>query len=67
MAVNVSVEVRNNNVDSALKIFRKKLKDAEVMKYYEKHLAYEKPSVKKRRRLQQSKRVNEYNMKMMND
>ena len=60
MATNAGVIVKHNNVDFALRTLKSKLKDANVMKYYEEHLYYEKPSEKKRRRRQQAKRRAQY-------
>lgn len=42
------VIVRNGNVESALRIFKRKIKDANLMKEIESHRFYIKPSAKKR-------------------
>lgn len=62
MAANATVYVRNNNVDFALKQLKRKLKDADTMKIYEEHLAFEKPSVKRRKKLIQAIRRTQYEM-----
>lgn len=43
------VEVRNNNVDRALKVLKRKLTEEGVFKDMQKHRFYEKPSDKRRR------------------
>lgn len=49
MATNVAIEVRNNNIDFALKKLKKKIKDHRVLLTYQEHLEFEKPSAKKRK------------------
>jgi len=44
------VEVRNNNVDRALKILKRKLMEDGLFKEVQKRKFYEKPSDKKRRK-----------------
>lgn len=44
------IEVRNNNVDRALKVLKRKLTDEGVFKDMQKHRFYEKPSDKRRRK-----------------
>lgn len=43
------VEVRNNNLDRALKVLKRKLIDEGVFKEIQERRAYEKPSDKRRR------------------
>jgi small subunit ribosomal protein S21 len=45
----MKVEVRNNNVDRALKVLKRKLTDEGVFKDMQKKRFYEKPSDKRRR------------------
>lgn len=61
-AVNATVVVRNNNVDFALKQLKRKLKDADTMKKYEEHLAFEKPGIKRRRKKLQAIRRAKYEL-----
>ena len=44
----LQVEVYNNNVEAALKIFKRKVKDSNLMLDLKKKAYYEKPSKKKR-------------------
>jgi len=48
-AINAMVIVKNNNVDVALKIFKRKLKEAGTMEKLNEKLEYEKKSARKRR------------------
>lgn len=66
-AVNVTVFVKNNNVDFALKQLKKKMKDDRVMQLYEEHLAYEKPSTRKKRLKSKAIRKHQYDLKMKNN
>lgn len=45
----MKVEVRNNNVDRAIQVLKRKLIDEGVFKELQKRRAYEKPSDRKRR------------------
>jgi small subunit ribosomal protein S21 len=45
----MKVEVRNNNVDRAMQILKRKLIDEGVFKELQERRCYEKPSEKKRR------------------
>jgi small subunit ribosomal protein S21 len=45
----MKVEVRNNNVDRAMQVLKRKLVDEGVFKELQKRRCYEKPSEKKRR------------------
>jgi small subunit ribosomal protein S21 len=44
------VDVRNNNIDRALKVMKRKLVDEGIYKEMQKHRFYEKPSEKRNRR-----------------
>lgn len=44
------IEVRNNNIDRALKVLKRKLADDGMFKELQKHVAYEKPSEKRKRK-----------------
>ena len=44
------VKVFNNNIEKALKIFKRKVKDSNIMLEMRKRTFYEKPSDKKRRK-----------------
>ena len=46
----LSVVVKNNNIDKAIKIFKKKVLTDGLLKELKAREAYEKPSVKKRRK-----------------
>ena len=48
-SVNISVEV-DGNIEKALKRFKKKMLQAQVMEDYRDHLVFVKPSVKKRKK-----------------
>jgi len=54
--VNVEVEVRNNDVERALKQFTRKVYKLGVLEEYKRSLVYEKPSVKRSRIKQRMKR-----------
>ena len=43
------IEVRNNNIDRALKVLKRKLAEDGMFKELQKHVAYEKPSEKRNR------------------
>lgn len=43
------VEVRNNNIDRAMKVMKRKLKDEGIFREMQKHRFYEKPSEKRKR------------------
>ena len=63
MAANVAVSLKNSNLDFALKKLKKKLKDNKVMLYFEEHIAFEKPSLKNRKKRLQAIRRNEYELR----
>jgi small subunit ribosomal protein S21 len=44
------IDVRNNNLDRALKVLKRKLTEEGVFKDMQKHRFYEKPSDKRRRK-----------------
>lgn len=45
----IGVSVRNNNVDMALKILKKKVKNSKLLLEYKNRMEYTKPSEKRRR------------------
>ena len=49
-AKGLSVTVFNNNVEGALKVFKRKVKDSNIMQELKKKAYYEKPSKKRRER-----------------
>ena len=58
MATNAFVIVKDNNVTNALRLLKKKLKDEKTMIEFQRHLEFEKPSERKRRkRLSSIKRI----------
>lgn len=46
----IFVRVRNGDLDTALRVFNKKVKDSKLIIQIKENQYYEKPSVKKRRR-----------------
>lgn len=48
------VDVRNNNVDRALKVLKRKLADDGMFKELQSRQAYEKPSEKRNRKMRQA-------------
>lgn len=52
----VTVKVRNNNIDKALSIFKKKVKSSGILQKYRENQEFIKPSTKKR----QKRLKNEY-------
>ena len=56
----LSVKVWNNNVEGALKIFKRKVKDSNLMLDLKKKAYYEKPSEIKRHKKNLSKLRNKY-------
>tara|TARA_B100000287_G_scaffold114860_1_gene106978 strand:+ start:230 stop:478 length:249 start_codon:yes stop_codon:yes gene_type:complete len=61
-AIGLSVNVYNNNVEAALKIFKKKVKESNLMLDLKKKAYYEKPSKKRRERRNLAKLRNKYNL-----
>ncbi len=59
-AKGLSVTVYNNNVDGALRIFKKKVKESNLMLTLREKQYYEKPSDKKRYKRNLSKLRNKY-------
>ena len=49
-SIGLSVKVWNNNVEGALKIFKRKVKDSNLMLDLKKKAYYEKPSAKRRQK-----------------
>ena len=56
----LQVDVYNNNVDQALRILKKKVKDANLFLDLKKKAYYEKPSKKRRERINLAKLRNKY-------
>ena len=46
----MSVKVRNGNIESALRVFKRKLKDSNKLFEYKDKEAYEKPSTKRKKK-----------------
>ena len=59
-SIGLSVKVWNNNVEGALKIFKRKVKDSNLMLDLKKKAYYEKPSEIKRHKKNLSKLRNKY-------
>ena len=57
----IQVKVFNNNVEGALKIFKRKVKDSNIMLDLKKKAYYEKPSDKRRHKRNLAKLRNKYN------
>ena len=51
----LQVKVYNNNVEKALRKFKRMVKDSEILFEHKKHTFYEKPSEKKRRKISLAK------------
>jgi small subunit ribosomal protein S21 len=58
----LQVDVYNNNVEKALKIFKKKVKESGLMLELKKKAYYEKPSKKRREKRNLAKLRNKYQM-----
>ena len=56
----LQVDVYNNNVDKALRLLKKKVKDANLFQDLKKKQYYEKPSKKRRERINMAKLRNKY-------
>jgi len=52
------IEIKNGNVDAALKIYKKKVQSTKQIEQLRERQTYEKPSVKKRLILEEAKRKN---------
>lgn len=50
------VEVRNNNVDKAIRLLSRKVKQEGILRELRQKQFFEKPSVKRRRKIAESKR-----------
>ena len=61
-SVGLSVKVWNNNVEGALKIFKRKVKDSNLMLDLKKKAFYEKPSKKRREKKNLAILRNKYNL-----
>ena len=59
----LQVKVWNNNVEGALKIFKRKVKDSGIMLDLKKHEYYEKPSKKRREKKNMAILRNKYKVK----
>ena len=60
--VGLQVKVYNNNVEGALKVFKRKVKDSNLMLDLKKKAYYEKPSKKRREKRNLAKLRNKYQM-----
>jgi len=57
----IGVEVRNGNVDRALQIFKKKVKNSKILIDYKERMEFKKPSdIKRRERALRKKRSKKY-------
>ena len=56
----LQVEVYNNNVEKALRLLKKKVKDANLFQDLKKKQYYEKPSKKRREKINMAKLRNKY-------
>ena len=56
----LQVKVYNNNVEGALKVFKKKVKESGLMMDLKKKAYYEKPSKKRREKINMAKLRNKY-------
>jgi small subunit ribosomal protein S21 len=52
----ISVDVRNNNVEKAIRVLKKKLQKDGMMRELRQRQYYEKPSLKRQRKLKESLR-----------
>lgn len=60
--VGLKVEVRDNNIDKALKKFKRKIKNSNLMLEIFENQAYKKPSVKKREKRLKAFARNKYKL-----
>ena len=58
----LSVKVWNNNVEGALKVFKRKVKDSNIMQELKEKAYYTKPSKKRRERKNLAKLRNKYKL-----
>ena len=59
-SMGLQVKVYNNNVEGALKVFKRKVKDSNLMLDLKKKAYYEKPSKKRREKINMAKLRNKY-------
>jgi small subunit ribosomal protein S21 len=52
------IEIKNGNVDGALKLYKRKVQNVKQIEQLRERQTYEKPSVKKRLILEEAKRKN---------
>jgi small subunit ribosomal protein S21 len=55
------IEIKNSNVEGALKLYKKKVQNVKQIEQLREQKEYEKPSVKKRLKLEEAKRKNKFN------
>ena len=55
------IEIKNGNVESALKLYKKKVQNVKQIEQLRERQTYEKPSVKKRLMIEEAKRKNKKN------
>ena len=60
----ISVVVKNNDIDKAIKLFKKKVLAEGLMKELKAREAYEKPSVKRKRKLAEAVRREKKNVSL---
>ena len=58
----LSVKVYNNNVEGALKVFKRKVKDSNIMQELREKQYYDKPSKKRREKKNLAKLRNKYKL-----
>jgi small subunit ribosomal protein S21 len=56
------IEIKNGNVEGALKIYKKKVQNTKQIEQLRERQTYEKPSVKKRLLIEEAKRKNKKNL-----
>jgi len=55
------IEIKNGNVEGALKLYKKKVQNTKQIEQLRERQTYEKPSVKKRLMIEEAKRKNKKN------
>jgi len=63
---NVEIKVHSNQVDKALKVFKRKLARDGVLKDVKRLRYFEKPSVRRKRKLKEAKKRRDKLMRLMN-
>jgi small subunit ribosomal protein S21 len=63
----IEVKVKNNNVEKALRIFKRKIKDSRILYDLSERSYYTKPSLKKRKMVLRAKARNLRDMQVEND